>query len=324
MKAPFYEIDKDESFDDISKLVLNDKQSLHFVRRRNRFYEGQTLLRISDIETRKMFDDSNFKRLRTLNMGFHGWAKYWIYFQCMFLISLSVVIYWAVSGSMTNLNTEKLPTIIIFIALCCLLGFISIYLIVNYLRKYFFLKKAFFKLDDLYIIYDTNKLPCSIEVRGKQIRILYKQSLYIIYNKKIKQINNPLTIYCSYLNMFPQSALDIGKYITEHRAALSEKELAYQHPMVGTSYLANDCFTLSLTTYGVSSKEWRIYKYVFDLDKDNKLDIVYSAATESRRFRYYYVTRAEVVERGEIVYAELNKIINGNSYLKKLINEILE
>lgn len=86
MKAPYYEIEKDESFDDIANILLNDKQALHFVRRRSIFCEGQTSLKISDIEARQMFDNARSKWLKTLNMNFHGWAKYWLICQGFFLI----------------------------------------------------------------------------------------------------------------------------------------------------------------------------------------------------------------------------------------------
>lgn len=124
--------------------------------------------------------------------------------------------------------------------------------------------------------------------------------------------------------MYPQSAVDIGSFIPEHRPPLTEREKPFHPEMNGNSYVAGEKFSLSLTTYGVGSKDWRVYKYVFDFNKNNQLDVVYSASTECIRFRYYYITRAEVVGRGASVNVEVNKIINGNCCLKKLIHEILE
>jgi len=321
MKAPYYEILKDEKFDEVSELIFRDKQPIHFVRRRNRFYDGQTALPVSDDEARGMFDYSRAKNLRTLNMNFYGWAKYLILFQSLFLISFGIILYWIFGGVLKNPNAET-GTIILFIFVCCILGIVSGYLTYDYISKYLFLKKAFYKLDDLYVLFDIDGKPCSIEIRGKRVRILYRQTLYVLNKCKIKTIKDPLTIYCSYLNMFPQSALDIDKFVPDHSPALSEKELRAYHPITAGTYKCGECFSLSLTTRGVASKYWRIYKYIYDLDEENNLKTIYSAATESRRFRYYYITKSEIVGRGDIVKEELNNILNRNSDLKNLLENL--
>ena len=67
--------------------------------------------------------------------------------------------------------------------------------------------------DRLFIAYDGEGNPYSVEVGEKRIRVLYQNLLYVIKDKRIKKINNERKLYYAYLSMFPHSVLSMEKYV---------------------------------------------------------------------------------------------------------------
>ena len=69
------------------------------------------------------------------------------------------------------------------------------------------------------------------------------------------------------------------------------------------------------------NKPLQFRKYLFEFDGEFQLRTIYSAANESFRFDFNYITKADLVQKGERAVRDLKNIVNCDSALKLLWDE---
>ncbi len=184
--------------------------------------------------------------------------------------------------------------------------------------------------DDLFIAYDGEGNFYSVEISKKRIRVLHKNSLYIIKGKKIKKICKERKLYYAYLNMYPQAVLDLGKYL--------DNSYRYMKPVLvpQIKYSSDGNCTLSIGERGPSQRREKhskthvrpllqhlhFCKYLFTVNNELKLISVYSAARENAVINFDALTFATVAESGNSAIESLREIAHANSRLEKTLKQI--
>ncbi|MBD5131365.1 MAG: hypothetical protein HDT28_02045 [Clostridiales bacterium] len=310
MGCPYFQIQKSEEFDNIAEIIGADKEAKHFVRRRR-----YTPFDVSDGSIKSALD----KNIRHSQSGyFDGLRIFSIIFPLMVVISIYAMI---------AAEPENRMGLIAIPITTFGLGVIWCIFLICHVMEFNFVKSC----DDLFIAYDGEGNPYSIEVCKKRIRVLYKDSLYVIKGNKIKTIRNERKLYYTYLNMFPQSVLDMGKYVDN-----SNREM---EPILSPSieYLPDGGCALSLGERGfvqISGKHGRVQKYpllhhlhfckyIFTVNNELKLTSVYSAARENAVISHDALTFAKVTESGNAAMDTLRKTAEANILLGKILNDIV-
>ena len=205
-------------------------------------------------------------------------------------------------------------------------GVLWVIFLVCFAKEYRFVKSS----DELFIAYDGDGNPYAVEVGKRRIRVLYKDALYIIKGKRTKTVHSERELYYAYLNMFPQSALNIGKYLDNSDRSMEPVLI----PKI--EYSADGCCTLSIGERGRvqrSGKHGRVHKYpllhhlhfckyIFTVNGELKLTSVHSAARESAAISHDILTLATVVERGDEALEALGKVAAKNCRLAEALGRI--
>ena len=309
MSCPYFELQKSEDFENVAEIIGADIEVKHFVRCRR-----YTPSDVSDSSIKSAFD----KDIRHSQSGyFDGLRLFSIILPIMIAISIYVMVaaspenrLWLIAIPLTTLG----------------LGIIWGIFLVCHITEFAFIKLC----DDLFIAYDAGGTPYSVEISKKRIRVLYKDSLYVIKGKKVKTIRNQRKLYYAYLNMYPQAVLDMGKYLDNSDRNMQPILI----PEIG--YLPNGCCSLSFGERGPvqrSGRHNRVHKhpllnhlhfckYIFTVNSELKLTSVYSAARENAVINYDALTLATVTESGEAAIETLRKISGTNSLLAKTLRAI--
>lgn len=226
MGCPYFEIQKSEDYENIASIIIADKETKHFVRRRR-----YTQRCANDDGIRSAFD----KKIRHSQSGFfEGLRFFLIVFPLMIAVSICVMVT-ATPENMTGLIAVPLTALLI--------GIIWGIFLICHIIEFSFVTSG----DRLFIAYDGEGNPYSVEVGEKLIRVLYQNLLHVIKGKRIKKINNERKLYYAYLSMFPQSVLSMEKYVDnsdrstepviipsinyydDGRCTLSFREFGYSH-----------------------------------------------------------------------------------------------
>lgn len=333
MKAPYFELKKDDDLDSVAKEILQNQTALHFTRRRNLMSDGSTLGIIVDSTTRFWFEAERESSLKRFNNPLSSFGNYLVA-PIVFLIILSAFIYDAVTGAFTSPDSD-IGVLIVMIVFCVILFGVSVFSLVYYLRTYNFLKKAFIKMDDLFVVYDSENVPCSVCVRENTVKVLYKDTVYTVKNGKVKQSKKDNHLYRAYLNMLPWSVLDMDRFYPNERYHPTGRESF--DPVITNTYILSKeekcCISVNNTvlhsyrkghhssSHADRNKPLQFIKYLFEFDDNFQLHTVYSAANESLRFDFNYITKADLAGNGERAVRDLKNIVNSDSALKLLWDE---
>ncbi len=329
MKARNFEIVNDNDFDSVAKILLSDKTPLRFVRRRA-FSPATTDDILSDTAARSLFEKEAEKDLKIHNKWVStfvrdvcGMAFLWL----VFLTLIGALIWFILNGTLTDIEENRLVAIIIFFAVLVLTGAASVFLTVFFICRDRYVKRTFYYLDDLFLVYDDRGNPCAVEIRDKQVRILYGGALYTVRGGKAKMTRKPLKIYRASLNMYTPAALDIKNFVIGLTPVSREKREEWGEIAASTS-IGDTGVYLSLNArrnglHNVAVRVWGMHKILYELDTDFKLKTVYSAATESCFINYRYITRAEVVGRGSTVLQELKSVLKKFPQAEKISDGII-
>ncbi|MBD5632789.1 MAG: hypothetical protein HDP34_06115 [Clostridia bacterium] len=173
-----------------------------------------------------------------------------------------------------------------------------------------------FHLDELYIVYDGTGAPLCVSVSDKKARILYGGEYFEVTVKKVKRTQNPRTVYLAYLDMFPQSALNMSDYVPERKQYFlaPENTLYDSVTAVVSSIGEKTCLSLNAIQCGVGV--WKLHKILFELDKASAVNTVYSSVGKTHS---KYMTKAELcgsTSKEEILFAlkkfpTAQKIVDG-------------
>lgn len=174
--------------------------------------------------------------------------------------------------------------------------------------------------DELYNLYDKCGLPVCVSVSGGGTRILHTDSLYLIAADKVKITHNPRKLYFAYLDMFPQSALNMSGVVSGRKQYfLAPENCPYDSVWTAlTQGGSKTYFSINAARSGVPI--WKLHKILFELDKDRNVQTVYSAVGKTYG---KYVTCAEASGNGEEVFSELEKTTAFNPRLEELLKGIL-
>ncbi len=309
MSCPYFEIQKSEDFDNIAEIIKADKEVKHFVRRRR-----YTPFDLSNNSIKSAFD----KNVRHSQSG---------YFKalCLLAVVSSIMIAISIYVMVAALPEERVGLIVIPLIAFGIGVLFGIFLFCH-LKEFIFVKSC----DDLFIAYDGKGKPYSVEIGKQRIRVLHKNSLYIIKGKKIKRISKERKLYYAYLNMYPQAVLDLGQYL--------DNSDRYMEPVLipQIKYSLDGCCSLSIGERGPSQRrgkhnKTRVHpllqhlhfcKYLFTINNEFKLISVYSAAREDALINFDALTFATVTESGNSAIKSLIKIASSNIQLEKILKQI--
>ena len=309
MSLPYFEIQNSDDFENIAEIIETDKEVKHFVRHRR-----YTPYNLGDDSIKSAFDE---KLRHSQSEYFDGLRLFSIIFPIMLAISIYVMV-----GALPENRLGLIEIPITAFGFGILWG---IFLICHVV-EFSFIKAS----DDLFITYDGDGNFCSVEVGKKRIRVLYKDTLYVITDKKIKTIRKERKLYYAYLNMYPQAVLNMGKYVDNSDRRMTPVLI----PKI--EYLPNGYCTLSFGERGSVQRSGRHFrvrkhpllnhlhfcKYIFTVNSELKLTSVYSAARENAVISYDALTFATVAESGSSAIESLRKFARFNNQLDKILNQI--
>lgn len=174
--------------------------------------------------------------------------------------------------------------------------------------------------DELYVLYVKCGLPLSVSITDKRVRVLYGNSYYTVTAKKVKYCRNPRKLYMTFLDMFPQSALDMGTFVPERKQYfLAPENCDYDSVWTAATEVGNEIhFSVNAARAGVQI--WKLYKILFELDKNCNIKTVYSAVGKTYG---KYITRAEVADTGETVLQKLYEKLDGFPLAKEILDKLL-
>ncbi|MDE7453651.1 MAG: hypothetical protein K2N22_04510, partial [Clostridia bacterium] len=316
MSCPYFEIQKSDDFENIAEIILADNEPKHFVRQRR-----YSPFDVSDGSIRSAFD----KKIRHSQSGYFSGLRL---FSIIFPIMTAISIYVMVAAAPEN----RLGLIAIPITTLGL-GIIWAIFLVCHSVEFAFIKSC----DHLFIADDAEGNHYSVEVRKKRIRVLYKGVLYVIKGKKIKTVRNDRKIYLAYLTMYPQSVLDMGKFVdnsdrdsepvlTPHVEYLPDGSCSLSFGERGHAVRQNSPASFGHTgvaySYHPLLRHLQFAKYIFTVNGDLKLTSVYTAARENAVINYDALTLAEVTESGNAAIEALKEIAAANVLLAKILNDI--
>lgn len=176
------------------------------------------------------------------------------------------------------------------------------------------------KYGELFNIFDKNGLPICVSVNGDSARILHGENLFLITAGKIKVTHNPRKLYFAYLDMFPQSALNMSAFVSKRKQYfLAPENCLYDSVCTAlTQGESKTYFSLNAARAGVQI--WKLHKILFELDISRNIETVYSAVGKTYA---KFATCAEVVNCGEEALTELKKTAAFNPRLEELLEGIL-
>lgn len=161
-----------------------------------------------------------------------------------------------------------------------------------------------FHLDELFIIYDKTGAPLCVSVSDKKACILYGGEYFEVTAKKVKRTQNPRTVYLAYLDMFPQSALNMSDYVPERKQYfLAPENTSYYNSVDASVSIIGEKTCLSLNAGKSGVGVWKLHKILFEIDKACAVSTVYSSAGKTHTI---YMTRAELcgsTSKEEILFA---------------------
>ncbi len=305
---PYFEIEHNGDFDNIAEILNADNEPKAFFRRRAfapfRVADDKDVMGVFDAKKSKHSEGTLFQAMLLSGVAF------------ALLIAMSVLF----------IVTARTPEEIIgytavFIATAAF-GAVFIVCAVCHFSEHAFVNST----DELFILYDREGVPCSVEISDKRVRVLYKDTLYVIKNSKVKPVANERKIYYAYLNMFPLSTLHMSRYTD------NSDKTSYVAPMTpSVTYLPDGTVRLSFGPYKTltlgdhstsilrGAQHVHFSKYIFEVNADMKLSAVYSGARESVTKSYHVMTYARVTERSERAMDKLNRIVRSNEKLAEVL-----
>ena len=174
--------------------------------------------------------------------------------------------------------------------------------------------------DELYVLYAKCGLPLCVSLTEKHARILYGNIYYTVTAKKVKCCRNPRKLYLAYLDMLPQSALDMGAFVSERKQYfLAPEKCAYDSVWTATAEVGNETH-LSVNAAEAGVLIWKLYKILFVLDKNCNIKTVYSAVGKACG---KYITRAEVTDTGEGALQRLYNKLDSFTKAKEILDNLI-
>lgn len=302
MGCPYFEIQKTDDFGNIAEIISADKLPKHFIRRRTyasaKNSDVNGVMREFDYVGVRHKDGTFITPLKTMG----------VVSAIMLIISGVFVAYNILDGLGIYLTTLLFPALFGVFLYC-------------HLKELAFVKTV----AHLFILYDSEGEPYSVEIHGKRIRVIYKGKLFVIKRGKAKEVKSMRLRYYAYLNMYPQSVLDMGRFLDNSDKSYS----AVLVPSVtyfedGRGVLTLDCrhFNNDSTSSIYMDKHTQFSKYIFVVDKDLRLNAVYSAAREDALISDRILTKAEVISAGQAAGDDLKFYVYRNKALEKILKEI--
>lgn len=322
MKAPYYNLVADEDAKITSKILLSDITPVKFKRRRALNCTFR-LFTVADSYARSRFDDgcNTYKGAYSKRAYARNNALYFVAFPVVFFVFTVVFAAIIFGGTLHNAMAE-IPALLVFLLICWIAsgaaaGGLAVWRI--YKGKY--LKKVFNHLDDVYILYGKNGAPCCVCVEEYGVRVLYGEKLYFADMRGSGVItDDPKKIYLEYLDLFPQSVLDMDTFVKERKKYFLAADAGYRKDVTAVFCEMDKGSSLSVNATSINVTLWKLRKVLYDFNKDLNLDAVYSIVGRSWA---EYITFAKVEKRGEEVKNELESIKELFPELKKLLEEIL-
>ena len=318
MSCPYFEIQKSDEFENIAEIILADNEPKHFVRHRR-----YTPFDVSDGSIKSAFG----KKIRRSQSGYFSGLRL---FSIIFPIMVAISIYVMVAAEPENrLGLIAIPLTTLG------LGIIWAIFLVCHLIEFTFITSC----DHLFIADDKDGNPYSVEISKKRIRVLYNGTLYVIKGKKIKTVRNDRKIYYAYLTMYPQSVLDMGKFVdnsdrdrepvlTPHVEYLPDGNCTLSFGERGYALRQNSPASFSHNggaySYYPLLRHLQFAKYIFTVNADLKLISVYAAARENAVINYDALTLAEVTESGNAAMESLKKAAAENSRLEEILESLTD
>lgn len=306
MGCPYFEIQKTDEFDNIAEIITADRQSRHFIRRRT--YSPSKLA-----DTNRVMHEFNYADVR------HKDGTFVTPLKVMGGVSAVMII---ISGIfLVGVEPSKvLDGLAIYLTALLFIALFGVFLYCH-LKEQAFVKTV----AHLFILYDSAGEPYSVEIQGKRIRVIYKGRLFVIKRGKAKEVKSMRLRYYAYLNLYPQSVLDMGRFLDNSDKSYS----AVLVPTVtytddGSGVLTLDChyFNNGYTSPTCWDKHTQFLKYVFVVDKNLNLSAVYSAAREDALISDDILTKAEEVSRGQAAEDDLKFYVYRYKALEKILEEI--
>ena len=177
-----------------------------------------------------------------------------------------------------------------------------------------------FNYDELFVLFGKDGLPVCVAVSKSGVLILHNRDYFEITESKAKIRRDPRALYLAYLDMFPQSALDMDAFVSERKKYfLAPENCLYDSVWTATTEGKNKIyFSVNAAHSGVGI--WKIRKILFETDKNFQIQTVYSVVGKDCG---KYITRAQFVAAGESVVLQLKTALNDFPNAKNIIEEIL-
>ncbi|MDE6504531.1 MAG: hypothetical protein K2L42_01535 [Clostridia bacterium] len=336
MKAPYYDLKHHENSEEVSEHILNYIQPVHYFRRRNALYGcsltcnpegGKTRWAamkgvMPDSRVRSYFERDLNKRKICKNLlgGKHVGA-----FVAVFLILINVLFgilcCHLIKGNIDFSKADQISVLILLIITTVLFTAILAFFGFRIVRLVSYVNRVYKKLDDLYVIPAADGNPCCIVVESGICRVLHGSTLSVIKNGSVETTSDPLEVYLAYLEMYPQSALDMDKFVGERKKEFLSYDGgngAYNFVDVYSSFHSAGAW-LSVNAAKNTSIAG-IHKILLELDNEFRVKAVYLAA--GRNYANF-ITRAEALERGESVLNEIQTLRKSNPELDKILGKVL-
>ena len=317
MKAPLFDLIVSDEAKVLSEIILADEQPKHCVRRLAYQSVGTNSM-VPDHTAREFFVGDGFEIKNNIRVKkkfrqpvYSTAALHFFVLPAIFLFLTGILIYYLVRGTVYDSNGLRDVLIIGCVALIALAGCISFTAL--WLRRNKLFNSKYTYLDDLFILFDNEGNPCCVCTDGNSARVLYKQTVYKIAENKIKTVTNPMRVYMEYLDLFPQSLLDMSAYVPDRKKHVLAAEPG-THPRSHISVVVNETDKKISLSANLSDGSQgclnRVHKLLIDLDKDYSIQDTYSCMGN---YYPYGITLASVRERGEGVYKELKNSLSKKS-----------
>ena len=238
---------------------------------------------------------------RIINHTDGSYFKLMTIFFCLTMLMLAVTYY-------VYSKTKNFDGFIALILITVLCGLAFIF----FTYRHFYENDALKCGSDLFVIYDAQQVPCAVEIKRNQVKVLYKDCLYHIKDGKLKKITDNNKLYLAYLNMYSLSLFDIEKHVSNLYSYSVDYDLIFL-PFI--KYLDDGSNILMLSNIKTKEKDNNVNtrlvstksankflhfnKYIFITNKQLKLQSVCYNAKENNLLLQNITTFADIVERGD-------------------------
>ncbi|MDE7329901.1 MAG: hypothetical protein K2N30_02230, partial [Clostridia bacterium] len=229
MKAPYFELQADEETKTAAGFVLADTRPVKFKRRRA-LNCLSTLFTVGDEHTRRCFDEGKdtYKGAYNRRAYAKNVAIYFVLFPALFLIFTVIFAAIIFLGTLQTAMAEIPALLVLFLIFWVVSGGSAVVLAAWRIYKGKYLKSAFYHLDVVYVVHAKSGAPCIICAEQNRVRVLYGEKLTVILKNGEQTETNPKKVYLAYLDMFPQSALDMGAFVKDRKKYFLAGDTGYR------------------------------------------------------------------------------------------------